>query len=182
MSDPKTPALIGTPESTDAAPTRRLTLAVNGEQRVVRCQDRQLLVEVIRDQLNLKGTHIGCLNGDCGACTVELDGRIVKSCMLLAASAEGAEITTVEAMGSPGDLSPIQEAFWDNDGFQCGFCLPGHLFAARHLIRSTPDPSDDEIRRAIAGNLCRCTGYQRIVTSIREAAARIRASAAAEQS
>jgi aerobic-type carbon monoxide dehydrogenase small subunit (CoxS/CutS family) len=169
-------------DSEGTAPARRLTLTVNGMQRTVECEDRQLLVEVIREQLNLKGTHIGCLNGDCGACTVEFDGRIVKSCLQLAAGAEGAEITTVEAMGAPGDLSPVQEAFWDNDGFQCGFCLPGHLFAARDLLRSTPEPSDDEIRRAIAGNLCRCTGYQRIVTSIRDAAARVRASAAAGES
>ncbi|NMH97488.1 (2Fe-2S)-binding protein [Pseudonocardia acidicola] len=171
-----------TPDPTGTAPARRLTLTVNGRPREVSCEDRQLLVEVIREQLNLKGTHVGCLNGDCGACTVELDGRIVKSCLLLAASAEGAEITTVDAMGSPGDLSPIQEAFWDNDGFQCGFCLPGHLFAARELIRSHPDPSDDEIRQAIAGNLCRCTGYQRIVASIRDAAARVRGCAAAGES
>jgi aerobic-type carbon monoxide dehydrogenase small subunit (CoxS/CutS family) len=164
------------PDAAGAPPTRRLTCTVNGQHRTVECEDRQLLVEVIREQLNLKGTHIGCLNGDCGACTVELDGRIVKSCLLLAASAEGSEITTVEAMGSPGELSDVQEAFWDNDGFQCGFCLPGHLFAARDLIGSNPDPSDDEIRHAIAGNLCRCTGYQRIVTSIRDAAARSRAS------
>jgi aerobic-type carbon monoxide dehydrogenase small subunit (CoxS/CutS family) len=159
----------------EPAPSRTMSCTVNGQHRTLQCQDRQLLVEVIREQLALKGTHVGCLNGDCGACTVELDGRIVKSCLLMAASAEGADITTVEALGRPGQLSELQESFWDNDGFQCGFCLPGHLFAARDLLRDNADPTDNEIRHAIAGNLCRCTGYQRIVTSIRAAAARARA-------
>ncbi len=155
-------------------PRRTITLTVNGERRTAECEDRQLLVEVIREQLHLKATHVGCLNGDCGACTLELDGQIVKSCLLLAASADGAEVRTVDGLGTPQELSPLQESFWDNDGFQCGFCLPGHLFAARDLIAVNADPTDEEIRHAIAGNLCRCTGYQRIVTSIREAAARAR--------
>jgi carbon-monoxide dehydrogenase small subunit len=150
-------------------------LRVNGESRSVECHDRQLLVEVVRDQLALKGTHVGCMNGDCGACTLELDGQIVKSCLMLAASADGGEVNTVESLGSPDELAPVQEAFWNNDGFQCGFCLPGHLFAARNLIESNDAPSDDEIREAIAGNLCRCTGYQSIVCSIRDAAASARA-------
>jgi len=161
------------PETTPP-PRRSISLTVNGERRSVHCEDRQLLVEVVREQLNLKGTHVGCLNGDCGACTLELDGQIVKSCLMLAASADGSEVTTVDGLGTPEDLAPIQAAFWDNDGFQCGFCLPGHLFAARDLIASNPDPTDDEIRYSIAGNLCRCTGYQSIVTSIREAAAQAR--------
>jgi aerobic-type carbon monoxide dehydrogenase small subunit (CoxS/CutS family) len=158
----------------DGPPRRQLSLTVNGESRTVECDDRQLLVEVVRDELSLKGTHIGCLNGDCGACTLECDGKIVKSCLLLAASVDGSEIVTVDGLGSPEELSPVQEAFWDNDGFQCGFCLPGHLFAARDLIATNRDPSDDEIRQAIAGNLCRCTGYQSIVDSIRAAARQAR--------
>jgi aerobic-type carbon monoxide dehydrogenase small subunit (CoxS/CutS family) len=162
-----------------AVPGREIRVTVNGEVRSVRCADRQLLVEVVRENLGLKGTHVGCLNGDCGACTLELDGQIVKSCLVLAASVDGAEITTVDGLGDPGHLSALQEAFWDEDGFQCGFCLPGHLFAARDLLAREADPTDDQIREAIAGNLCRCTGYQRIVTSIRQAAARSRTSDAA---
>jgi aerobic-type carbon monoxide dehydrogenase small subunit (CoxS/CutS family) len=158
----------------DGPPRRELRLTVNGERRTVECDDRQLLVEVVRDELSLKGTHIGCLNGDCGACTLQCDGEIVKSCLLLAASVDGSDIVTVDGLGTPEELSPVQEAFWNNDGFQCGFCLPGHLFAARDLIASNPDPSDDEIRQAIAGNLCRCTGYQSIVDSIRAAARQAR--------
>ena len=152
------------------APRRSISLTVNGVEQVVECEDRQLLVEVIRDGLHLKGTHIGCLNGDCGACTVTVDGRIVKSCLVLAASVDGAEITTVEGFAPSGGLHPIQEAFWEHDGFQCGFCLPGHLFAARDLLVSNPTPSDEEIRQALAGNICRCTGYQKIVESVRAAA------------
>ena len=151
-------------------PRRSISLTVNGVEHLVECEDRQLLVEVIRDGLHLKGTHIGCLNGDCGACTLLVDGRIVKSCLVLAASVDGAEITTVEGFAPPGELHPIQKAFWEHDGFQCGFCLPGHLFAARDLLVSNPTPSDEEIRQALAGNLCRCTGYQKIVESVREAA------------
>jgi carbon-monoxide dehydrogenase small subunit len=158
----------------ETVPGREITLTVNGQRRTVHCEDRQLLVEVVREQLQLKGTHMGCLNGDCGACTLEVDGQIVKSCLTLAVSVDGAEITTVDGLGTPEHLTPLQEAFWDEDGFQCGFCLPGQLFAARDLIATEPDPTDEQIRQAIAGNLCRCTGYQRIVTSIREAAARSR--------
>jgi carbon-monoxide dehydrogenase small subunit len=162
-----------TPDSTP--PRRVLRLTVNGQPRTVECEDRQLLVTLVRDELNLKGTHVGCLNGDCGACTLECDGKIVKSCLMLAASADGSEILTVDGLGTPEELTPIQEAFWNEDGFQCGFCLPGHLFAARDLIATNQDPTDDEIRQAIAGNLCRCTGYQSIVNSIRAAAAQARA-------
>lgn len=158
----------------DGPPRRELTLTVNGERRTVECEDRQLLVEVVREELGLKGTHIGCLNGDCGACTLECDGKIVKSCLMLAASVDGSEIVTIDGLGSPEELTPVQEAFWDNDGFQCGFCIAGHLFAARDLIATNDDPSDDEIRQAIAGNLCRCTGYQSIVDSIRAAAKQAR--------
>ena len=150
-------------------PRRSISLTVNGVEHVAECEDRQLLVEFIRDGLHLKGTHIGCLNGACGSCTLAVDGQIVKSCLMLAASVDGAEITTVEGFADSGELHPIQEAFWEHDGFQCGFCLPGHLFAARDLLASNLTPSNEEIRQALAGNLCRCTGYQKIVESVRAA-------------
>jgi carbon-monoxide dehydrogenase small subunit len=151
-------------------PERVITVTVNGTAREVACEDRDLLIDVLRNRLALKGTHAGCLNGDCGACTVTLNGEIVKSCLVMAASADGSEITTIEGLGKRDDLHPIQEAFWEHDGFQCGFCLPGQLFAAADLLAQTPDPSDDEIRHALAGNLCRCTGYQKMVDAVRAAA------------
>jgi carbon-monoxide dehydrogenase small subunit len=157
-------------EDGDAPPSRTITLSVNGARRVVEAPDRTLLVELVREGLALKGTHAGCLNGDCGSCTLMVDGRIVKSCLVLAASVDGSEITTVEGLAGEDGLHPIQEAFWERDGFQCGFCTPGHLFAALDLLGANPDPSDDEIRHALAGNLCRCTGYQKIVDSVRRAA------------
>jgi len=158
-----------------AVPARELSMTVNGRFLKVRCEDRHLLVEVLREQLRLKGTHIGCLNGDCGACTVELNGQPVKSCLVLAPAAEGTEITTLEGVALDGELGPLQMAFWDNDGFQCGFCVPGQIFAARQLLASSTDPTDAEIRAAIAGNICRCTSYQTIVESVRAAAAASRA-------
>jgi carbon-monoxide dehydrogenase small subunit len=151
---------------------RVLQVVLNGEPRSAEVDTRKLLVEAVRDDFGLPGTHAGCLTGDCGACTVEIDGRIEKSCLRLAATADGCEITTIEGIADPdGTLSPIQQAFWDEYGFQCGFCLPGMLFAARDLLATNQDPSDDEIRAAIDGNLCRCTGYEFIVTAIRTAAA-----------
>jgi aerobic-type carbon monoxide dehydrogenase small subunit (CoxS/CutS family) len=165
----------------DAVPARELSLTVNGRPCQVRCQDRHLLVEVLRDQLRLKGTHVGCLNGDCGACTVELDGKTVKSCLVLAPAADGSEVTTLEGVApDAGGLDPLQQAFWDNDGFQCGFCVPGQIFAARQLLACTLEPSDAEIREAVAGNICRCTGYQTIVESVRAAAAALREGALPE--
>jgi carbon-monoxide dehydrogenase small subunit len=157
----------------EGPPAHTITITVNGAARRVQAPDRTLLVELIREGLGLTGTHTGCLNGDCGSCTVMLDGQIVKSCMVLAASVDGAEITTIEGLATEDGLHPIQEAFWERDGFQCGFCTPGHLFAALDLLRTNPDPTDDEIRHALAGNLCRCTGYEKIVESVRLAAERI---------
>ena len=151
-------------------PERVISVRVNGVPHEVACEDRDLLIDLLRNRLRLKGTHAGCLNGDCGACTVRVDGEIVKSCLVMAASVAGSEITTIEGLGTLDALHPIQEAFWDHDGFQCGFCVAGHLFAAEDLLAVNPDPSDDEIRHALAGNLCRCTGYQKIVDAVRAAA------------
>jgi aerobic-type carbon monoxide dehydrogenase small subunit (CoxS/CutS family) len=155
-----------------SAPRRVLELTVNGVPRRVECADRTLLVELVRENLGLKGTHVGCLSGDCGACTLQVDGRIVKSCLMLAASVDGASIITIEGLASDCELHPVQTAFWDHDGFQCGFCLPGHVFAAVDLLDGNPTPSDEEIRAAIAGNLCRCTGYEKIVESVQAVAER----------
>jgi carbon-monoxide dehydrogenase small subunit len=166
MSDAQTTG----PDAAEA-PRSTISLTVNGVRHEVEVEDRELLVEVVRRRLRLKGTHVGCLNGDCGACTLTLDGRIVKSCLMLAASADGAEITTIEGFAPEGGLDPVQDAFWEHDGFQCGFCLPGQLFATRDLLEANPSPSDEEIRHALAGNLCRCTAYQKMVEAVRAAAA-----------
>jgi carbon-monoxide dehydrogenase small subunit len=165
------------PQHTEDVPDRDLSMTVNGRACQVRCEDRQLLVEVLREQLRLKGTHVGCLNGDCGACTVEIDGQPVKSCLVLAASADGAEITTLEGVARDGELDQVQRAFWDSDGFQCGFCVPGQIFATRWLLARETDPTDTAIREALAGNLCRCTGYQTVIESVRAAAADLRGEA-----
>jgi aerobic-type carbon monoxide dehydrogenase small subunit (CoxS/CutS family) len=161
--------------STDATQTTRtLRLTINGEAREVEIDGRMLLVEAIRDAAGLKGTHIGCLTGDCGACTVKVDGDVVKSCLLLAVQAEGAEVVTIEGIARDGELTTLQQAFWDEYGFQCGYCLPGMLFCAQELLDENPEPSDQEIRDAIDGNLCRCTGYEFIVRSVRVAAENLR--------
>jgi carbon-monoxide dehydrogenase small subunit len=149
---------------------RTITLTVNGVEREVACDDSQLLVEVVREGLRLKGTHVGCMNGDCGACTMMCDGKIVKSCLMLASSCDGAEITTIEGFSGGEELDPIQDAFWAEDGFQCGFCLPGQLFATRDLLDGNPSPSEHEIRKALSGNLCRCTGYVNTVKAVQRAA------------
>ena len=150
---------------------RSITLNVNGVARTTDVEPRALLVYVLRDQLDLTGTHIGCDTSQCGACTVHLDGRAVKSCTVLAVQAEGREITTIEGLGANGGgLHPLQQAFWDNHGLQCGFCTPGVIMTAADLLRQNPHPSDAEIRHALEGNLCRCTGYQNIVAAIQAAA------------
>jgi len=158
-----------------AVPERTITLTVNGRPRTVRIEDRRLLVDVIRDELGLTGTHVGCYNGDCGACTLRIDGRIAKSCLILAASADGAQITTTEGLTSDGNLSDIQQGFWEADAFQCGFCLPGHLFAVEDLLEHNDDPGEDDVRDALIGNLCRCTGYVNLVAATRDIACRRRA-------
>jgi aerobic carbon-monoxide dehydrogenase small subunit len=142
-----------------------MTLMVNGVPREVRAEPRALLVHVLRDQLGLTGTHIGCDTSQCGACTVLLDGQAVKSCSVLAVQAEGAAITTIEGVGANG-LHPLQQAFWEKHGLQCGFCTPGMILTAADLLAQNPDPTEEEVRHALQGNLCRCTGYQNIVDAI----------------
>jgi len=150
---------------------RSITLNVNGVPRTTEVEPRALLAYVLRDQLDLTGTHIGCDTSQCGACTVHLDGRAVKSCTVLAVQAEGREITTIEGLGANGGgLHPLQQAFWEKHGLQCGFCTPGMIMTAADLLRQKPHPSDAEIRHALEGNLCRCTGYQNIVAAIQAAA------------
>jgi len=155
-----------------------VALDVNGEHREVDVEPRRLLVELIREDLNLTGTHVGCDTSQCGACTVHVDGRAVKSCTMLAVQADGANVTTIEGLADGATLHPIQNAFWEKHGLQCGFCTPGMIMAAADLIRRDADPTDDEIRHAIAGNICRCTGYHNIVVAIREAARVMRDGAA----
>lgn len=147
-----------------------ITLTVNGQRYDLLVDPRWLLVEALREGLRLTGTHIGCLTGDCGACTVRLNGHLVKSCLELAVAADGAEIVTVEGLAPPGQLTPLQHAFWDAYAFQCGYCLPGMLFAAEDLLRQNPRPDEAAIRAALVGNLCRCTGYHNIVGAIQAAA------------
>ena len=148
-----------------------VALEVNGEHREVDVEPRRLLVQVIREDLGLTGTHVGCDTSQCGACTVHVDGRAVKSCTMLAAQADGADVTTIEGMAAgDGALHPLQNAFWEKHGLQCGFCTPGMIMAAADLLAHNQDPSDEEIRHAIEGNICRCTGYHNIVAAIRDAA------------
>jgi aerobic carbon-monoxide dehydrogenase small subunit len=150
-------------------------LVVNGQPRSVTVDSRMLLADMLRDELRLTGTHIGCATGNCGACTVVMGGRTVKSCCILAADAEGEEILTIEGLStSPDDLHPIQRAFISHQGLQCGYCTPGMILAARALLAENPDPTEDEIRHGISGNLCRCTGYHFIVESIQAAARDLR--------
>ncbi|MFN8653574.1 MAG: (2Fe-2S)-binding protein [Gemmatimonadales bacterium] len=155
---------------------RSVALKVNGRTQTVDVEPRTLLVHALRDDLNLTGTHIGCDTSQCGACTVLVDGRAVKSCTMLAVQAEGSEITTIEGLAKGETLHPLQNAFWEKHGLQCGFCTPGMIMTAMDFLAHHPgDPSDEEIRHAIEGNLCRCTGYQNIVAAIKAASATLRA-------
>ena len=154
-----------------------LELVVNGEQRSLEVEPRTLLVHALRDGLGLTGAHIGCDTSQCGACTVLVDGRAVKSCTVLALQAEGTEVTTIEGLASDGELHPIQRAFVEHHGLQCGFCTPGMILTAVDLLSRDSEPADETIRHALRGNLCRCTGYQSVVESIRAAGAELRGSA-----
>jgi aerobic-type carbon monoxide dehydrogenase small subunit (CoxS/CutS family) len=151
-----------------------IRLRVNGGERSAETDVRRTLADFLRDDLGLTGTHLGCEHGICGACTVLLDGASVRSCLLLAVQAEGAEVVTVEGLADGAELHPLQQAFWDEHALQCGFCTPGFLLTAVELLAENPDPSEEEIREAIGGNLCRCTGYVNIVTAIRRAAKAMR--------
>ena len=145
-------------------------LSVNGELRSVSAEPRKTLADVLREDLGLTGTHLGCEQGGCGACTVLLDGEVVRSCLMFAVQAQETEITTIEGIGSGGELHPMQAAFSEYHGLQCGFCTPGMILAAIDFVGRNPDPSADEIREGLNGNICRCTGYQKIVESVAAAA------------
>ena len=149
-------------------------MTVNGKAVTADVEPRTLLVHFIRENLSLTGTHIGCETSYCGACTVVVDGRSTKSCTMLAVQADGAEITTIEGLASNGDLHPIQEGFWERHGLQCGYCTPGMIMSAVGLLDENPNPSEDEIRHGLEGNLCRCTGYHNIVKAVEYAAAKMR--------
>jgi carbon-monoxide dehydrogenase small subunit len=148
----------------------RVSVRVNGVGYTEEVEPRLLLVHLIRDNLGLTGTHVGCDTSNCGACTVHHDGQAVKSCTVLAVQCDGSEVKTIEGMGSEDALHPLQQAFWEKHGLQCGYCTPGMIMAAADLLARNADPSEEDIREALAGNLCRCTGYQNIVKAVRAAA------------
>ena len=149
-----------------------VSLTVNGQRAVTDVEPRTLLVHLLRDELGLTGTHVGCDTSYCGACTVIVDGKTVKSCTMLAVQAQGADVTTIEGMAANGDLHPVQEGFWERHGLQCGFCTPGMILTAVEILDRNPCASDAEVRHGLEGNLCRCTGYENIVKSIVAAGAR----------
>jgi carbon-monoxide dehydrogenase small subunit len=155
-------------------PERSIEVSVNGERHTIAVEDRTTLADALRDQCHLTGTHLACEHGVCGACTVLLDGAAVRSCLLFAVQAVGSEVTTVEGLTpTDGTLSPVQEAFRDEHGLQCGFCTPGFVVSLTAFLAEHPDPTDDDLRDALSGNLCRCTGYQGIVRAARAAADRL---------
>ena len=156
----------------------RISVRVNGVEHTEDVEPRLLPVHLIRDKLGLTGTHVGCDTSNCGACTVHVDGHAVKSCTLLAVQCDGSEVTTIEGVGSETALHPLQQAFWEQHGLQCGYCTPGMIMAAADLLATNPDPSEAEVREALAGNLCRCTGYQNIVKAVLAAAGGMSAQAA----
>ncbi len=159
--------------------SEHIAIVVNGTSRELDVEPRRMLVQVLREDLDLTGTHVGCDTSQCGACTVHVDGRAVKSCTMLAVQADGSGIKTIEGLQDGDVLHPMQAAFWEKHGLQCGFCTPGMIMTAVDLLERNPDPTDDEIRHAIEGNFCRCTGYQNIVAAIRHAAETMRAGASA---
>ena len=148
----------------------KVDLTVNGQAHEVEAEPRQLLIHLLREDLNLTGPHIGCESSHCGACTIEMDGKSVKACTVFAAQAQGADITTIEGLSEPGTLSMLQESFREHHGLQCGYCTPGMITRAHRLLQENPTPTEEDVRFGMAGNLCRCTGYQNIVKSIMAAA------------
>jgi len=157
-----------------------VTLTINGESVTRLVEARTLLVHFIREDLSLTGTHIGCDTTSCGACTVLMNGKPVKSCTVFAVQAEGAALETIEGVAAGGELHPLQEGFWEKHGLQCGYCTPGMIITARDFLTKNPNPTEDEIRRGISGNLCRCTGYNKIVEAIQYAAEKLQADAGGE--
>ena len=162
------------PDAGADVPVRRITVEVNGESRTMDVEPRLLLVHMLRQGLELTGTHSGCDTTSCGACTVLVDGRPVKSCTMFAVMADGKKVETVEGMGTASELHPVQEGFKQEHGLQCGFCTPGMMLASKALLERNPNPTEDEVRWALSGNLCRCTGYQNIVKSVLWAAEKMR--------
>ncbi len=158
----------------------KVSMTVNGEQYSNDVEPRLLLVHYIREMLGLTGAHIGCETTQCGACTVLVDGQSVKSCTMLAVQADGAELLTIEGLQKDGQMHPIQEGFWEEHGLQCGFCTPGMILSAYQLLERNPNPSEEEIREGLQGNLCRCTGYHNIIKSVQHAAAHMKEGAAAD--
>ena len=159
--------------------TTHITVTVNGEQHEADVEARLLLVHFLRDNLGLTGTHVGCDTSNCGACTIHVNGQSAKSCTMLAVQADGNTITTIEGMANGATLHPLQQAFWDQHGLQCGFCTPGMIMQAAWLLDQNPEPNEEEIREGISGNLCRCTGYVNIVKAVQQAAGEMRAAAEA---
>ena len=153
---------------------RQVTLTVNGRRRSAEVEDRDLLVDMLREKLRLTGTHIGCDTSQCGSCTVLLDGVSAKACTCLAVQADGASVTTIEGLADDSELHPLQESFWNKHGLQCGFCTPGMVMLLHKFLRRNPDPTEHEVRTALSGNMCRCTGYQNIVASALHAARTLR--------
>jgi aerobic carbon-monoxide dehydrogenase small subunit len=148
-----------------------IRVTVNGDERVAEVEPRDLLVHTLRDELGLTGTHVGCDTSSCGACTVHVDGEAVKSCTVLSVQADGHDVTTIEGLAAAdGELHPLQQGFWEKHGLQCGFCTPGMIMAAADLLARNPNPSEEEIRHGLEGNLCRCTGYHNIVKAVQYAA------------
>ncbi len=166
-----------TSEDTGSVPIRRIKFTINGKKKIAEVEPRLLLSHLIRRGLELTGTHMGCDTTNCGACTVLVDGKPVKSCTMLAVQVDGHEISTVEGLAGQSELHPLQEGFKQEHGLQCGFCTPGMMMAAKALLDENPSPTEDEVRWALSGNLCRCTGYQNIVKSVLWAAEKLRGSA-----
>jgi carbon-monoxide dehydrogenase small subunit len=162
---------------TESAVRQKISVTVNGVKYEREVNVRTLLVDFLRRELGLTGTHVGCEQGVCGACTVLIDGQATRSCLTLAVQADGLSVTTIEGIGSPEQLHPIQQAFWENHGLQCGFCTPGFVISAYAFLSENPNPTDEEIREALSGNLCRCTGYQGIIKSVKAAAVKMQAAA-----
>ena len=153
---------------------RSVEITVNGQTYNKQVEPRRLLSDFLREDLDLRGTHVGCEHGICGACTVLMNGHTVRSCLMFAVQANGAEITTIEGLATNGELHPLQESFWENHGLQCGFCTPGFLLSACELLERNPDPTEEEVRVGLSGNMCRCTGYQHIVESVLAAAEKMK--------